>query len=63
MYNVNLIIYNEFNKQYSDVNSRVNAFFVFLFEELTLYVNIRRKYSVSRSRIFAIYIAFQLHLR
>lgn len=27
MYNVNLIIYNEFNKQYSDINSRVNAFF------------------------------------
>ena len=48
MYNVNLIIYNEFNKQYSDVNSRVNVFFVFLFKELTLYVNIRRKYSVSR---------------
>lgn len=48
MYNVNLIIYNEFNKQYSDINSRVNAFFVFLFEELTLYVNVRRKYSVSR---------------
>ena len=48
MYNINLIIYNEFNKQYSDVNSRVNAFFVFLFEELTLYVKVRRKYSVSR---------------
>ena len=48
MYNVNLIIYNEFNKQYSVVNSRVNACFVFLFEELTLYVNVRRKYSVSR---------------
>ena len=34
MYNINLIIYNEFNKQYSDVNSRVNAFFVFLIRRI-----------------------------
>ncbi len=35
MYNINVIIYNEFNKRYSNVNNCVKIFFVFIFEKLT----------------------------
>ena len=46
MYNVNSIIYNEFNKRYSNVNNNIHTYFVSIFEKLTQYVNIRIKYPI-----------------
>ena len=55
MYNVNSIIYNEFNKRYSNVNNNIHTYFVSIFEKLTQYVNIRIKYPIKESCIFTIF--------
>ena len=55
MYNVNSIIYNEFNKRYSNVNNNIHTYFVSIFEKLTQYVNIRIKCPIKESCIFTIF--------
>ena len=50
MYNVNSIIYNEFNKRYSNVNNNIHTYFVSIFEKLTQYVNIRIKYPIKEKK-------------
>ena len=46
MYNVNSIIYNEFNKRYSNVNNNIHTYFVSI---------LRIKYPIKESCIFTIF--------